>query len=119
MSAAVAVGMVVGTLASLAFQYYGMQQQEQQNRDIRQESRQMRGEDIARSERARRQELSFQKEKLRYEKGQAAKTWKWREEERDYSRAMDSVNRVTNFVDRGGEKSQRLFNMWSSLRRVA
>lgn len=108
--------MPIGTLTAiggLILQGYGLYKQEEENKKARRESRSMRAEDIAREEKYAARDYSLTLKKMREDRRERAKAWKWREEERGYERAMNFVDRFTGLMDRQPQFAKNLTQVWS------
>jgi len=71
----------------------------------RQEDKEMIKEQQAYDRKAREKEFEWTK-------GEADRKWKWMEEDRNYQRGQDFVNRFTSFLDRDPKFKNNLVNIW-------
>ena len=109
---AAATTSAVGTLLGVVLSAYGMYRQEEENKAARQESRAMRAQDIARESQIRAQDLALMREQRQFERKELARQWKWKEEERDYVRGQNFVNRFMGVLDREPAFRNQLLQVW-------
>ena len=110
-----AIGTAIGILGSLILSAYGIYKTEEQSK---QATKQYEKEQAERKREfgvtigARREELAYQRERLSAEKKEIAKTWKWKEEERDYARTKEFVEKINNTLLEQPAFANNLRNIW-------
>ena len=110
-----AIGTAIGILGSLILSAYGVYKTEEQAKEA---AKQYKAEE-AESKRQfgatiglRREELGVQRERLLAEKKDAARAWKWKEEERDYARTKEVVEKINNTLLEQPAFANNLRNIW-------
>ena len=102
----------VGTIGSLILSAYGMSRQEEENKAARSQSLSLRREDIERESQIRKEDIAREREKERYLRREKRREWKWKEEQQNYQRSQDFVNRFMGLLDREPAYRNSLLNVW-------
>lgn len=92
---------VVGSVLAALISGYGIRKQGQQASEQADMLARYRAEDLSQY---KREYKDLQKEKRR--------EWKWKEEDRNYQRGRQFVDRFTNFLDRDNVFRGQLLNIW-------
>lgn len=107
---------ILGTAANLLFQWAGLgaaERQEQRQQDITL-ARERTAETLGRQQIA--QTAKASRERLLHEKRQAQKTWRWKEEDRNYGRGQNMVDRFMGLLAADPVAKDRLMMTWNSAR---
>jgi hypothetical protein len=59
-----------------------------------------------------RQQQRLQAKQLKFQEKEAARAWKWKEEERGYQRGVDFVNKMNTMIDRKNNARTQFANIW-------
>ena len=96
-----------------------MYKQEEQNAAIRQQSQgQLAAGEAAQQRQAdinaalASQNIGLQRQQMREQAAELKRSWKWKEEERDWNRARDFADRLTDMVSKTPDLQDRLVNIW-------
>ena len=100
----------IGTIGSLLLSGIGLGLDVTAGRQASKVAGRLRREDLERSEAWKGREFDLRKDELDWTKGQANRAWKWKEEERDYGRRQDAVDRLTGMLS----KDANLMSIWGS-----
>jgi len=104
----------IGTIGSLILSGVGLGLDVTAGQQASKVAGRRRREDNERNEAWKEREFDLRKDELDWTKGQADRTWKWKEEDRDYGRSQDFVNRLTGMLDRDVGFKDRLMDIWGS-----
>lgn len=105
---------LLGTAASFVFNWVGMGKEEEQAQDIWQKQQKIRKEDIGRQDRYRNQELRIAQQQAQETKQEKARAWKFREEERDYSRSQAAMGQFIGVLGSNPQAKRQLQQIWGS-----
>jgi len=105
-------GAVIGALVGAAVSIYGVNKQEQENSAARAESRGMRAQDQAISDRRYNIELGLKKKEMATQAAETAKKWKWEEENRNFQLVADTANRFMGLVQQQPAYQNQLLQIW-------
>jgi hypothetical protein len=107
---------LLGTAGSLVFQWLGLSKAEEQQAASLSAQSQWRTEDIEREEMRYGMEYGLRRREMKEAKEEREKTWKWKEEERDYIQNQNTVNRFLGLLDKDPASKDRLMMTWNSAR---
>lgn len=115
---------LVGTGADLFMNYWGITEERKQQKMLLELEKEQQAQEYGMRQEylgVSKEQLKLQKKRLAVEQKEAAKMWKWKEEEQGYQRARDVVNQFTGILDRGPAFKNNLVNLWPKypMRRTA
>jgi hypothetical protein len=106
----------LGDIASLILTGYGMYSQEEEAQRARRayeeatkEEKRRFGVELG----LRKTQIGLQREQIAFQERESRRAWRWKEEERDYSRVESFVNNFNNLIDDPRQGSRDLFDVWS------
>jgi hypothetical protein len=108
-----ALGTLFTSIGSLLLNGVGLYMEEEQNKEVRAESKAALARDTAKEEARYRTSLAMTRDQIAYERAQAERGWKWKEEDRNWQRAREFGDRVTSMVSRTPGLQDRLVNIWA------
>lgn len=107
---------LLGTGANLLFQWMGLGKAEEQAAKTLKYQERMSREALRRSDIRFGKEYKLKKEVMAETKKERAKTWEWKEEERNYGRGQNMVNRFMGLLAADPVAKDRLMMTWNSAR---
>jgi hypothetical protein len=102
----------IGTIGSLILQGVGMGLDIEAGQQADAMARRHRNEDIARSEKWASINHKLTLDEIAYNRRQAERAWKWKEEDRAYQRGQDFVNRFVGMLQQDQGLRNNFMNVW-------
>jgi hypothetical protein len=107
---------ILATGANLLFQWAGLdaaEKQAQRAQDVVM-AKERSAETLAREQIA--QTAKATRERLHFDKREARRAWKWKEDEKNYIQGQNTVNRFLGLLDKDPASKDRLMMTWNSAR---